>query len=265
MSIKIQLWDTAGQERFRSISRSYYRGADGCVLVYDVTDAKSFKNVEMWLNEVIKNDEQNQQNTIIMLVGNKTDLSSKRQVTTEQGQKLADENDLMFCETSAKTGENVHNAFNNLAYEICDISFNSSQNSLLKFIMLGDGRVGKTSVNGAKDTKNFRQCIKYGIVPRMKSITSESIFYDYYFGENENKNVNEHWARNKIFDDSHHDHINDFTYYISVGLESNMREDSFVRDPLNVMIILDISGSMNACFDSDKCDQSQIEIAKNKY
>ena len=106
--IKLQVWDTAGQESFRSITRSYYRGATGALLVYDVTKRDTFDHLQSWLEDCKENS--NMRMTIL-LIGNKTDLVEKRQVTTEEGKQFADRNGLLFLETSAKTSFNVDEAF----------------------------------------------------------------------------------------------------------------------------------------------------------
>mmetsp|Transcript_12647 Transcript_12647/g.38709 ORF Transcript_12647/g.38709 Transcript_12647/m.38709 type:complete len:209 (-) Transcript_12647:104-730(-) len=114
-TFKLQIWDTAGQERFRTIAAAYYRGAHGIIIVYDVTNQQSFDNVEMWLSEVNKygSGEVNK-----LLVGNKSDLKSKRVVDTEKGREFAESNGMKFLETSAKTAENVEEAFLTMTREI---------------------------------------------------------------------------------------------------------------------------------------------------
>ncbi|ETO32522.1 Rab2/RabB-family small GTPase [Reticulomyxa filosa] len=102
--IKLQIWDTAGQESFRSITRSYYRGAAGALLVYDITRRDTFAHLTRWLEEARQNGNENM---TIMLIGNKCDLEHRRQVSVEEGKKFAEENGLMFLETSAKTAHNV--------------------------------------------------------------------------------------------------------------------------------------------------------------
>eukprot|EP00924_Labyrinthula_sp_SR-Ha-C_P004557 maker-scaffold_1-snap-gene-4.21-mRNA-1 protein AED:0.12 eAED:0.12 QI:0/1/0.8/1/1/1/5/73/220 len=113
--IKLQIWDTAGQESFRSITRSYYRGAAGALLVYDITRKDTFEHLSRWLEEAKQNANENM---VIMLIGNKADLEARRQVTTEEGQKFAQDNNLIFMETSAKTAANVEEAFVNTAKKI---------------------------------------------------------------------------------------------------------------------------------------------------
>lgn len=107
-TIKLQIWDTAGQERFRTITSSYYRGAHGIIVVYDVTDAESFNNVKQWLHEI---DRYASENVNKLLVGNKSDLVAKRAVTFEQGQEFANSLGIDFVETSAKNSTNVEKAF----------------------------------------------------------------------------------------------------------------------------------------------------------
>jgi len=107
-SIKLQIWDTAGSESFQSITRSYYRGAAGALLVYDVTRRETFDHLTRWLEEARQNANAN---LVIMLIGNKIDLEHRRVVTTEEGQKFATEHGLIFLETSAKTAHNVEEAF----------------------------------------------------------------------------------------------------------------------------------------------------------
>eukprot|EP01091_Cochliopodium_minus_P008763 TRINITY_DN203_c0_g1_i1.p1 TRINITY_DN203_c0_g1~~TRINITY_DN203_c0_g1_i1.p1 ORF type:complete len:224 (-),score=52.04 TRINITY_DN203_c0_g1_i1:100-732(-) len=106
--IKLQIWDTAGQESFRSITRSYYRGAAGALLVYDITRRETFNHLSVWLEDA---KQHSNNNMTIMLIGNKSDLDHKRAVTFEEGQKFANENGLVFMETSAKTALNVEQAF----------------------------------------------------------------------------------------------------------------------------------------------------------
>jgi len=107
-AIKLQVWDTAGQESFRSITRSYYRGATGALLVYDITRRETFEHVTTWLDDCKENS--NMPMTIL-LIGNKLDLKEKREVSTEEGQRTAEKHGLLFLETSAKTAQNVEEAF----------------------------------------------------------------------------------------------------------------------------------------------------------
>merc|ERR1712137_1444615 len=112
--IKLQMWDTAGQERLRTITSSYYRGAQGIIIVYDITQQKSFDGLSKWLKEInVFADKE----ACKLLVGNKTDLSD-RVISTEQGQKMADEMHAPFIETSAKEDNNVTEAFHTIAAAI---------------------------------------------------------------------------------------------------------------------------------------------------
>jgi Ras-related protein Rab-1A len=113
--VKLQIWDTAGQERFKTITASYYKGAHGIILVYDITDRQSFKDIENWLAEV---DKYGNENVVKLLVGNKSDLEASRQVKTEEGKTLADSLGIKFLETSAKDAVNVEKAFTTLSNEI---------------------------------------------------------------------------------------------------------------------------------------------------
>lgn len=113
--VKLQIWDTAGQEKFRSITRSYYRGAAGALLVYDITRRDTYDHLTSWLDDCRK---YSNQNLTIMLVGNKSDLEGKREVSTEEGQAFAAKHGLFFLETSAKTALNVENAFLETARKI---------------------------------------------------------------------------------------------------------------------------------------------------
>ena len=113
--LNVELWDTAGQERFRTITTSYYRGAKGVVLVYDVGDPLSFNNATQWLVEI---ERYALQKPVKLLVGNKCDLQSKKQVKNEEGTEFADYYQLPFLETSAKDGTNVEKAFDILLKRI---------------------------------------------------------------------------------------------------------------------------------------------------
>jgi Ras-related protein Rab-1A len=117
-TIKLQIWDTAGQERFRTISSTYYRGAHGIIVVYDVTNRTSFDNVQRWLTEI---DKYARENVNKLLVGNKADIADdvhNRQVSQEDGKAFAEKVDVPFLETSAKTGTFVDTAFLMMAHEI---------------------------------------------------------------------------------------------------------------------------------------------------
>mmetsp|Transcript_2370 Transcript_2370/g.6101 ORF Transcript_2370/g.6101 Transcript_2370/m.6101 type:complete len:203 (-) Transcript_2370:704-1312(-) len=114
-TIKLQIWDTAGQERFRTITSSYYRGAHGIIVVFDVTDLESYNNVKQWLHEI---DRYACQNVKKLLVGNKCDLAAKRAVTSETAKEFAESLGIQYLETSAKNSTNVEKAFTTMAGQI---------------------------------------------------------------------------------------------------------------------------------------------------
>jgi len=113
--IKLQIWDTAGQEAFRSITRSYYRGAAGALLVYDITRRDTFNHLTTWLEDARQHSNSNM---VIMLIGNKSDLKARRDVKREEGEAFAREHGLVFIETSANTSANVEEAFMSTAKDI---------------------------------------------------------------------------------------------------------------------------------------------------
>lgn len=118
--MKLSIWDTAGQETYRSITRSYFRGASGALLVFDITRAQTFNSVTSWLNDLRQIAEDG---IIVVLVGNKSDLASgeanKREVTQEQAEEWCRANKVMkYVETSAKSGDGVERAFLEVAERI---------------------------------------------------------------------------------------------------------------------------------------------------
>ena len=114
---RIQIWDTAGQESFRSITRAYYKNSVCACIVYDITNRNSFQNVQLWIDDCKK---QTPKTVLLILIGNKLDLESNRQVSYEEGRSFAIDNDMLFFETSAKTGENIDELFNKSAETIVE-------------------------------------------------------------------------------------------------------------------------------------------------
>ncbi len=114
-NVKIQIWDTAGQEAFRSITRSYYKSSTCAFIVYDITEKKTFYDVTSWLQDC---RDMCYKDILIYLIGNKSDLEEKRQVTQEEGKKFAEENNLVFFETSALNGNNIEEIFTQSAAEL---------------------------------------------------------------------------------------------------------------------------------------------------
>jgi len=119
-TIKATIWDTAGQERFRTLTSSYYRGAQGIVLTYDVTRRETFYHINTWLEEVEKYTPGGTKDVILVLVGNKVDLESERQVSTKEGEAWARQRGMLFIETSAKTKLGIQEVFQELVQKILE-------------------------------------------------------------------------------------------------------------------------------------------------
>ena len=114
-NIKLQIWDTAGQERFRTIISSYYKGAHGILLIFDLTQSESFDSLKNWLIEIEKNSNQN---VVKLLIENKCDLEDKRVISYEKGKDFAEQYNMKYIETSAKNNINVVDAFRTLGMEL---------------------------------------------------------------------------------------------------------------------------------------------------
>mmetsp|Transcript_2399 Transcript_2399/g.3334 ORF Transcript_2399/g.3334 Transcript_2399/m.3334 type:complete len:211 (+) Transcript_2399:176-808(+) len=110
--VGLRLWDTAGQERYRAITKSYYRGSVGAIIVYDITNRVSFSHVEMWLEEVKQNTDSNCQ---IILVGNKSDLSDERQVFAREGKIFARDKNVLLLEVSALDSSGIETLFQQIS------------------------------------------------------------------------------------------------------------------------------------------------------
>ena len=115
--VKLHIWDTSGQERFRAMTNLYYRDAQVAILTYDITNESSFSSIEFWIQE-LKFKVENE-NMILCLVGNKCDVNSnERKITTQKGKNFAQDNNMIFFETSAKTGEGVKDLFVTIANKV---------------------------------------------------------------------------------------------------------------------------------------------------
>lgn len=127
-TIRLQLWDTAGQERFRSLIPSYIRDSRVAIVVYDITKKKSFEFIDKWIEDV--KNERGEDNVILCIVGNKSDLSDERQVSTEEGEqkaKVLGAN--IFMETSTKVGYNVKNLFKKIAKSLPEFQDDNNSNN----------------------------------------------------------------------------------------------------------------------------------------
>ncbi|XP_077169865.1 ras-related protein Rab-17 [Paroedura picta] len=115
-TVKLEIWDTAGQEKYHSVCHLYYRGANAALLVYDITSKETFEKAKVWLSELEQEFLQNE--IIIILVGNKHDLSEVREVTTEEAREFANTKSILYMETSAKSDYQVTELFTTLACEL---------------------------------------------------------------------------------------------------------------------------------------------------
>jgi Ras-related protein Rab-1A len=122
-NFKFQIWDTAGQDRFRTITSSYYRGANAVILCYDVTDKLSFSNINKWLEEV---ERFSLSKPILILCGTKTDLSSERKISFQEGLYYAEIKGMHFFETSSKNNSNIKEIFNVIADDKIKVTINLS-------------------------------------------------------------------------------------------------------------------------------------------
>ena len=140
--VKLQIWDTAGQERFKNITASYYRGGNGVLLIYDITDRESFESLNFWLIEIEKNANKNVK---ILLMGNNCDLEDKRKVSYQEGKDFAIKNNMLFLEASAKDNINIKEAFELLIEEIINSTINNEKKKNEKNIILSSKKVGESS------------------------------------------------------------------------------------------------------------------------
>jgi len=123
--IKVQIWDTAGQERYKSITSTYYKGAKGAFIVYDITRKSTFDNIDKWIGDLKNNGDENM---IVYLVGNKSDLNDMREVRKDEAMTKSEKFNIAFSETSALYGDNIHKIFQDLMEKVY-INFYRSGNT----------------------------------------------------------------------------------------------------------------------------------------
>ena len=156
--IKLQIWDTAGQDKFRSVSKSYYRGAIGIIIVYDITSKESFLHIKSWISEVKLSA---REEASFIIIGNKNDLKDQREVSYEEAKKFSDDNNFIFLETSSITGENISEVFLKLSENILNKINNGSidPDSLISNYAK---ELGKTILKTQEDNNgNTYSCSQY--------------------------------------------------------------------------------------------------------
>ena len=155
---RLQIWDTAGQENYRSITRAYYKNSVCAVLVYDITNRDSFEHISSWIEDCLA---QSPKTVFMVLVGNKSDLTEQRKVSFEEGHQMAKNNNMLFYETSAKSGQNVDKIFQDSAKEINNkinegyYDLESDICGIKRGLSVGPGTV---QINGRNMNSNRRKC-----------------------------------------------------------------------------------------------------------
>lgn len=144
-TVKFEIWDTAGQERYKSLAPMYYRNANCAVVVYDITQPSSLEKAKAWIRELQR---QADSNIVIALAGNKTDLASRRAVATEDAQKYAEEESLLFIETSAKDSHNVSELFTLIARKLpLEQAASAQRGNRASNLMAGGAQGGRSGVD----------------------------------------------------------------------------------------------------------------------
>ena len=149
--VKAQIWDTCGQERFKSITDSYYKGAKGAFVVYDITRKNTFESVDSWISALRSAADKNLN---IIIIGNKSDLEDQRQVETEQGEEKAQNNEAAFLETSAYSGDNIDKAFDNMITDV----YNKCKSEMLANVEIDIGKSKDINLNQNKEDKKGKKC-----------------------------------------------------------------------------------------------------------
>ena len=152
--VKAQFWDTAGQEKYDSLTTSYYKGAKGALIVYDITQKSSFDKIESLLKKLRDNSNNN---VSVILVGNKCDLEDNREVLKEDGEELAQKLKIKFMEVSAKTGENLDKLFQNLIDEVYE-KYNKEFKSFASIEFMDDNK--KINLNTNNNPGKKKKCCK---------------------------------------------------------------------------------------------------------
>ena len=150
--VKAQIWDTAGQERYRSVTKAYYKGAKGALLVYDISRKSTFENIDNWLLDLKTNGDKD---ILIILIGNKSDLIDKREVSTEEAQTKAEQYNIAFLETSAKTGDNIVKAFTELVTQVYNTNISLQQSN---FEIEENNSDGVNLVNKSEEKTKKKGC-----------------------------------------------------------------------------------------------------------
>jgi small GTP-binding protein len=143
-TVKVQIWDTSGQERFLSLTKNFLKGSNGAVIVFDITDRKSFEDLEQWIESIKENIDID--TLPIVLLGNKVDLECNRQVSTEEAEHLAKAEKFKYFETSSKNNTGIDEAFQYLAEEMYKVVHTNSSSK------------GKITINDKKKKK--KKCCK---------------------------------------------------------------------------------------------------------
>ena len=154
-TIRLIMWDTAGQERFKSLIPSYLKNANCVILTYDITEKSSFNALGKWLSDAKDNVIEG---TFIILCGNKIDLSNKRVITKEEGEKFAKENNIAFAETSATTGQGINELFNTILSNFCDVPMEHKESK--DDDLDGDGSKDVVIKDLAKENKKVEEQTK---------------------------------------------------------------------------------------------------------
>ena len=151
-NVLVKIWDSAGQERFKTVTRQYYKNAEGVMLIYDVTSQKSFSMIEEWFKSIIENKRKGAE---VILIGNKKDMVN-RVISAEQGESLAKKFEIKYYETSALSGENVDQVFEELAENILKIKLNTEEEESIS-LSYNSERDGKKK-NSEKDRDKKQPC-----------------------------------------------------------------------------------------------------------